>query len=100
MGEMASRINNLESALALAQAMRTKDADTSQSEHTSDTPIVDPLEAPEEAPRSPHDYKETPTEAVLTHNGSTGQYYNDIILSRALAEVSDIHRPSSPVPHR
>ncbi|KAK5052098.1 hypothetical protein LTR84_002902 [Exophiala bonariae] len=87
MGEMASRINNLENALVLAQAMRTMDVEVPQAKNPSETPTADQIPAVlEESPSSPHDDKETPREAVLTHNGSPTQYYNDILLSRALAE--------------
>lgn len=88
-GEMASRINNLESALAMAQAMRTNNAKESHSEDANESPRAALPSALAQSPDGPHDLNETPREAVLVHNGSSNQYYNDILLSRALAEVSE-----------
>lgn len=83
MGEMASRINSLEKALA--QATGTPGASESHSRDPETTGAGLPTR--ERSPGYPHDLNGTPREGVLVQKGSSSQYFNDILLSRALAEV-------------
>lgn len=84
MEEMASRIHNLEKALA--QATGTPDAPESHSGDVETTSAG--LPAQERSPSYPHDLNGTPREGVLVQKGSSSHYFNDILLGRALAEVS------------
>jgi hypothetical protein len=85
MEEMAARINNLEKALA--QATGTPDASESHSGDVETTSAG--LPAQERSPSCLHDLNGTPREVVLVQKGSSSHYFNDILLSRALAEVSE-----------
>ena len=73
---MASRIRNLENAL--------NDASTeSQSGGHAEAISTEPVS--HRSPAQRHDLNET---GVLVQKGTSSHYFNDVLLSRALAEVS------------
>lgn len=88
MAEMASRISNLEKALAKA----TDEQKTSRSGSTSHISEVTNTSTEQPASISlSGDLSKGPGEDTLVQKGSSSQYFNEVLWSKAIGEVSFIH---------
>lgn len=83
MEEMASRIRNLENALVQATDANGASPESHSGGRVEATSVG--LPSPQQSPGQRHDLNET---GVLVQKGASSHYFNDVLLSRALAEVS------------
>ncbi|KEF60647.1 uncharacterized protein A1O9_02208 [Exophiala aquamarina CBS 119918] len=85
MEEMASRIHNLENALVQATSTNGVPAESHSGGRAEAT--MANLPSPQRSPNHPHYLNEA---GVLVQKGTLSHYFNDVLLSRALAEEESI----------
>jgi hypothetical protein len=92
--DVASRISDLEKTIVAASidhannpARRSLSANAYANTHVS-APAGLPVSLPVSPHESPREPQELPSEEVLIRNGTSSQYFNELLISKVIEEVS------------